>query len=112
MAVPIETGVTFSVAAYAKSINLIAGRNQFLQKGRVVVAALGSAVGLNLSFNVGGVPLMDDKPLPNFAATGSLNQKDHVIIYQVIAGGTAEMYLRNTTVGALTCDYIVYFTPM
>ena len=112
MAVPIETGITFNVNAYAKSINLITGRNQFLGKGRIMVAALGSAIGMNLSFFVGGVPLMDDKPLPNFAATGSLNQKDHVVIDQVVAGGTAEMYLRNTTVGALTTDYIVYFTPM
>ena len=110
--IPIETGITVSTAAYTKSANLITGRNQFLGKGRIVVAALGSAIGLNLSLSVGGVPLMDDKPLPNFAATGTLNQKDHVIIDQVIAGGTAEMYLRNTTVGALTCDYIVYFSPM
>ena len=109
---PIETGVTFSVGAYGKSINLVAGRNQFLQKGRILVVAKGSAVGLNVSFSVGGVPLMDDKALMFIGATGSLNVKDNVVIDQVIAGGVAEMYLRNTTAGALTTDYAVYFTPL
>lgn len=112
MAIPIETGVTVSTAAYTKSANLMTGRNQFLQKGRLMVVALQSAIGMNVSFSVGGVPLMDDKPLPNFGTTGTMNVKDHVIIDQVIAGGTAEMYIRNTTVGALTTDYLVFFTPM
>ncbi len=112
MAIPIETGITVSTAAYTKSANLITGRNQFLQKGRLMVVARGSAIGMNLSVSVGGVPLMDDKPLPNFGATGGLNVKDHVVVDQVIAGGTAEMYLRNTTAGSLTTDYLVFFTPM
>lgn len=112
MAILIGSAMTLSTAAYTKTANLITGRNQFLQKGRIQVVARGSAIGMNLSVSIGGVPLMDDQVLPFIGTTGALSVKDHVVIDQVIAGGTAEMYLRNTTVGALTTDYAVYFTPM
>ena len=112
MAILIGSAMTLSTGAYTKTANLITGRNQFLQKGRIQVIARGSAIGMNLSLSIGGVPLMDDQALPFIGTTGSLSAKDHVIIDQVIAGGTAEMFLRNTTAGALTTDYAVYFTPM
>lgn len=112
MAIVIGSDVTLSTGAYTKTANLITGRNQFLQKGRIQVVALPSAVGMNMSLSIGGVPLVDDQKIGWFGTTGSMNVKDHVVVDQVIAGGTAEMYLRNTTVGALTTDYVVYFTPM
>lgn len=112
MAILIASAMTFSIAAYEKSINLITGRNQFLGKGRIQVVMLGSAIGNNLTVSIGGVPLSDDQVCPYTGTTGQMNAKDHVIIDQVIAGGTAEMYIRNTTVGGLTADYAVYFTPM
>jgi len=112
VAIPILTGITVSTAAYTKSANLLTGSHQFLQKGRLVVVALGSAIGMNMQVSVGGVPLMDDRELPNFGATGTMKVADHTVIDQVIAGGTAELYLRNTTAGALTTDYLVFFTPM
>lgn len=112
MAILIASDMTLSTAAYTKTANLITGRNQFLGKGRIQVIARGSAIGMNLSVSIGGVPLMDDAALPFIGTTGALSVKDHVVVDQVIAGGTAEMYLRNTTVGALTTDYAVYFTPM
>ena len=112
MAILIGSDMTISIAAYTKSTNLITGRNQFLPKGRIQVVARGSAIGMNLSVSIGGVPLCDDLTLPFIGTTGGLSVKDHVVVDQVIAGGTAEMYLRNTTVGTLTTDYAVYFTPM
>lgn len=112
MAILIGSAMTLSTAAYTKTANLITGRNQFLQKGRIQVVARGSAIGNNLSLSIGGVPLCDDQALPFIGTTGALSIKDHIVIDQVIAGGTAEMYIRNTTVGALTTDYAVYFTPM
>lgn len=112
MAMVIASDVTLSVAAYTKSANLITGRNQFLGKGRLQVIWYPSAIGMNMSLSIGGVPLIDDEKSPWFGTTGAMNAKEHVIIDQVIAGGTAELYLRNTTVGALTNDYVVYFTPM
>lgn len=112
MAIVLATDITYSQGAYSKSANLITGRHQFLQKGRIVVCVFPSAIGMNLSLSIGGVPLCDDQAIAWFGTTGAMVPKDHVVVDQVIAGGTAEMYLRNTTVGALTNDYIVYFTPM
>jgi hypothetical protein len=112
MAIVIGSAMTLSTAAYTKTANLITGRNQFLGKGRIVVCARGSAIGMNLAVSIGGVPLIDDSAIPFIGTTGALSARDHVVVDQVIAGGTAEMYLRNTTVGALTTDYVVYFTPM
>ena len=112
MAILIASDMTLSTAAYTKSGNLITGRNQFLGKGRLVVVARGSAIGMNLSVSINGIPLCDDRVIPYIGATGGLVAQDHVVVDQVILGGTAEMYLRNTTVGALTTDYAVYFTAM
>ena len=112
MAILIASDMTMTSTAYTKTTNLITGRNQFLGKGRIQVIFLGSAIGNNLSVSIGGVPLCDDLPIPYTGTTGTMNAKDHVVVDQVIAGGTAEMYIRNTTSGGLTADYAVYFTPM
>lgn len=112
MGYPIYTNQGLSTAAYTKTANLITGRNQFLGKGRLQVWAKGSAIGMNIQVAVGGVALMDDLPVPSIGTTGSLSTNDNAIIDQVVAGGVAELYLRNTTVGALTMDIIVTFTPM
>ena len=74
--------------------------------------ALGSAIGMRMSLLVNGIAIIDDQPIPYFGATGGLSMKDNIVADQVIAGGTAEFYLRNTTVGALTTDYTILFTPM
>jgi len=112
MGYPIATEQGLSTAAYTKTANLITGRNQFLQKGRLQLWAKGSAIGMRISAIVGGVALMDDLVVPSIGTTGSLSTNDNAIIDQVIAGGVAELYLRNTTAGALTTDYILTFTPM
>ncbi|GAI19042.1 unnamed protein product, partial [marine sediment metagenome] len=60
MAIVIASAATLSTGAYTKSANLITGRNQFLGKGRIQVVALPSAIGMNCSLSIGGVPLVDD----------------------------------------------------
>jgi len=112
MGYPISTAQGLSTAAYTKTANLITGRNQFLSKGRLQVYARGSAIGMNITVSVGGVALMDDLAVPSIGTTGGLSTNDNAVIDQVVAGGVAELYLRNTTAGALTMDYIVTFTPM
>jgi len=112
MAICIGSAMTLSTGAYTKTANLITGRHQFLQKGKIQVIIKGSAIGQNLSLSIGGVPLIDDQAIPFTGTTGTMSVKDNVLVDQVIAGGTAEMYIRNTTAGALTADYAVYFTPM
>jgi hypothetical protein len=114
MGYPIATGqgADTSVAAYGKSANLVVNRNQFLGKGKITLVARGSAIGMRITLNVGGVALCDDLPVPFIGTTGALSIAEHVVLSQVVAGGVCEFFLRNTTVGALTCDYAVYFEPM
>jgi len=112
MAELIASDVTLSTAANTKTADLISGRKQYVGKGKITVVALGSAAGMNITFNVGGVALADDLAIPFFGATGGMNVRDNVVIEQVVAGGRVELFLRNTTGGALTTDYAVYFTAM
>lgn len=112
MAIPIVSKMTESIAAYTKSDNYIKNRWLNLPKGRIVILGKSSAIGMNMQFVVGGVPLADDVAVPYIGATGGVSAKDNVILDQVVAGGTAEFYLRNTTAGALTTDFTINFTPM
>ena len=112
MAILVASGMTANTGAYTKTADLVSGRNQYVGKGRLVVVARGSAIGMNITVNVGGVALADDLALPFIGTTGGLSVKDHLIIDQVVAGGRVECFLRNTTAGALTTDYAIYFTPM
>jgi len=112
MGYPIASDVTLSTAAYTKTANLVLNRNQFLGKGRIIVTALASAKGMTATLNVAGTALCDDLPIMQFGATGGLDSTKHVIVNQVILGGVCEFFLRNTTAGALTTDYAVYFEPM
>lgn len=112
MAILVTSATTDSTAANTKSADKVTGRNQYVQKGRIVLVARGSATGMNCTLNVGGVALADDQAIPYFGATGALSVKDHVVVDQIVAGGRVELFLRNTTGGALTTDYAIYFTPM
>lgn len=111
MGYPIASDVTLSTGAYTKTDNLVTGRNQFLPKGTITIIARGSAIGMRTSFLVGGIAIVDDLVIPYFGTTGALDASTHIVANQAIAGGVAEFYLRNTTVGALTTDYTVLFTP-
>ena len=51
MAILVASGMTASTAAYTKSADLVTGRNQFVGKGRLVVCARGSAIGMNITIN-------------------------------------------------------------
>lgn len=112
MAILVGSAVTLSTAANTKTADLITGRNQYVAKGRLVVLAKGSAAGMNMTVNVGGVAISDDLPIPFFGATGTLDSVSNVVVDQVVAGGRVELFLRNTSGGALTTDYSVLFTPM
>jgi hypothetical protein len=112
MAIVVGSNNSLSTAANTKTADLITGRNQYVGKGRLQLFAKGSATGMNITLNCGGVALMDDNAIPFFGAAGSLDVNAHGIVDQVVAGGRVELFLRNTTGGALTTDYLVLFTPM
>jgi len=112
MAIVIASAVTLSTNANTKTADLISGTYQFIGKGKITLCARGSAAGMNVQLSVGGIALVNDSAIPYFGATGALSINDHVVCSQVMNGGRVELYLRNTSGGALTTDYSVLFEPM
>jgi hypothetical protein len=115
MAIVIASGVTTSLTAGLKTADLIAGRNQYVGKGRIQFIARESAataLGIRVTLNVGGVALIDDQMTPFAGTTGALSVKDHMMCDQVVSGGRVELFLRNDSAGTLTEDYLLLFTPM
>jgi len=111
MAVIVGSATTFSVAANAKSTDQVDGQFEFVGRGNIGLSCLSSATGLNATLKVGGVTIIDDKPIPFFGTTGGMKILDNVFVNQAVAGGRIELFYRNTTGGALTVDYAVTFEP-
>jgi hypothetical protein len=112
MAIVVASGSATSTAANTKSADLVTGRNQYVGKGRIQLIAKASATGMNCILNVGGVALVDDNSIAYTGTAGTISVNDNVVVDQVVSGGRVEFFLRNTTGGALTTDYFIYFTPM
>lgn len=111
MAVVVASGTAVSTAANTKSADQVSGSYQFVQKGRITLIAKGSATGMNVTLLVGGIALVNDQAIPYTGTAGTLSQNDNVMATQMVQGGRVEFYLRNTTGGALTTDYIIWFDP-
>lgn len=111
MAVTIVSDTTLSTGANTKSADLVSGQYENVGKGKIILALLSSATGLNVTLSVGGITIINDQPIPWFGTTGSLSLSDNVMTSQLLNGGKVEMFLRNTTSGALTCDYQLMFEP-
>ena len=115
MAIIVASGTTLSTGANTKTADLVTGRNQYVGKGRlqlVAKASAAAATGMLVTLNCGGVALADDSRIPYCGTTGTISVKDNIMVDQVVAGGRVELFLRNDSGGALTTDYIIYFTPM
>lgn len=115
MAIVVASGTTYSQAANTKSADLVTGRNQYVGKGRlqlVAKASAAAATGMLCTLNCGGVALVDDQRIPYCGTTGTIDTAANIMVDQVVAGGRVEFFLRNDSAGALTTDYIIYFTPM
>ncbi len=112
MAIVIGSGTAVSTAANTKSADQISGTYQFIGKGKVTLVARGSATGMNVQLMVGGIALVNDNAVPYTGTAGAISVNDHIVCSQVMNGGRVEFYLRNTTGGALTTDYLVLFEPM
>jgi hypothetical protein len=109
--IPIASTMTLSTAANTKTVDLVSGQFQYVGKGVITLVARGSAAGMNASIAVNGVSLIDDLTIPYFGATGGLSMKDHIVMTQTISGGRIQFFLRNTSGGALTTDYCLFFEP-
>ena len=111
MAVVVASGMGLSTAAYTKSADLVSGTYQFVGKGKVTLVAKGSAIGMNVTCLVGGIALVSDNNIPYTGTAGTISINDNIICSQDVNGGRVELYIRNTTVGALTTDYLLLFDP-
>lgn len=111
MAVTIQSKTTFSVGANAKSVDQVDGQYENVGKGKIILAALSSATGLNCTLSIGGITVINDRPIPWFGTTGTMSLSDNVVSSQQLNGGKVELFFRNTTGGALTVDYQLMFEP-
>lgn len=111
MTVTVGAATSVSVAANTKTADLVSGQYQTVGPGKLILAALPSATGMNITLAIGGVTLINDQPAPWFGTTGSLSLSDNVVTSQAVSGGKIELYFRNTTGGALTYDYQLMFEP-
>lgn len=111
MAIVIASGTAVSTAANTKSADQVSGTYQFIGRGKVTLIAKGSATGMNVQCLVGGVALVNDQAIPYTGTAGTISVNDNIMVSQVMGGGRVELYLRNTTGGALTTDYLLMFEP-
>ena len=72
MAVVIASGSAVSVAANTKSSDQVSGQYQYVGKGKFTLIGKSSATGMNLTCNVGGISLCDDKANP-YTGTAELS---------------------------------------
>ncbi len=112
MAVVINTQTALSTAANTKTADLVSGQYEFVGKGKFTLAALGSATGMNVELRIGGITVIGDQPIPWTGTAGGLDISAHVMASQTLNGGRVELFLRNTTGGALTVDLILLFEPL
>jgi len=108
----VGSGSAVSVAANTRSAQLITGQYEFLGKGRYFVVAKSSATGMRIDFSVGGTSISAYQPIAYTGTAGTISTRDNVVCEQILPGGRVELYLSNTTGGALTTDYFVYFEPL
>lgn len=112
MAIVVASGTAVSVGANTKSADQVSGQYQHVGRGKFTLIARGSATGMNLTCAVGGINLVNDNAIPYTGTAGQLDATAHVMTSQVLDGGRVELFLRNTSAGALTTDFILYFEPM
>jgi len=111
MAIVIASGTAVSTAANTKSSDQVSGTYQFVGKGKITLVAKGSATGMNVQCLVGGIAMVNDQAIPYTGTAGTISVNDNVMATQLMSGGRVELYLRNTTAGALTTDYLLLFDP-
>jgi len=111
MAVVIGSGTATSVLTGVKTADLVSGTYQFIGKGKVTLAARGSATGMLVTCLVGGIALVNDQAIPYTGTAGAISINDHIICSQSVQGGRVEFYLRNGSGGTLTTDWLLLFEP-
>jgi len=112
MAIVVASGTAVSIVANTKSADQVSGQYQHVGRGKFTLIALGSATGMNVTISVGGINLVNDNAIPYTGTAGTIDATAHVMTSQVLNGGRVELFLRNTTGGTLTTDFILFFEPL
>ena len=112
MAVIVASGSAVSTAANTKSAEFVTGQYQHVSKGVFTLIAKASATGLNITCTIGGVSLADDTSIPYTGTAGTLDASANIIASQILPGGRCQLNVRNTTGGAITVDYILYWDAL
>lgn len=112
MAVVIAAGTAVSTAANTKSADQVAGSYQHVGHGKITLICKGSATGMYITCLVGGIALVQDQPIPFTGTAGTISVNDNIMCSQMMRGGRVELFLRNTTGGALTTDYQLLYEPV
>lgn len=114
MGVIITAGTAVSVAANTKSADQVSGTYQFMPYDSVIVIyCRGSATGMNIQLFIAGAAVLNDQPVPWTGTAGAITRKDHEMAsFPAPAGSRVELYLRNTTGGALTTDFLLEAEPL
>lgn len=113
MGLVVASGTAVSVAANTKSADQVSGTYQFLPfDSEIFIIARGSATGMNVQLFADGQALANDLAIPYTGTAGAISTEDHEIAsFPVSTGSRIEFYLRNTTGGALTTDYLILAEP-
>jgi len=100
------TGQAVNVAANTVSANQLAGLlYEFLdRRAKVLLSAASSAVGLNVTWLIGGVAVLQDTPVSQANRFPILPDD---ILTSEIGVGRMILTFRNTTGGALTVNWAV-----
>ena len=112
MAIVVATASALSTAANTKSADQVSGQYQHVGRGRFTLVALASVTGLNIECRVGGISLIADEVIPYTGTAGTIDTSAHIVANQVLNGGRVELFVRNTTGGAITVDFILMFEPL
>lgn len=112
MAIVVASGTAVSIVANTKSADQVSGQYQHVGRGKFTLIALGSATGMNVTCAVGGINLVNDSAIPYTGTAGTIDASAHVMTSQVLQGGRVELFLRNTTGGTLTTDFILFYEPL
>lgn len=104
---PRMTGQAVSVAANAVSSNQLSGQlYEFLDRpSRVLLSAASSAAGINVTFLVGGVAVVNDQAISQANRFPII--PDDVVTSVRRGVGRMVLQFRNTTGGALTVNWAV-----
>lgn len=104
---PRMSNTAFSVAANAVSANVVAGQiYEFLERAaNLMLCAVGSAVGLNVTLVIGSVVIINDQPISG--ANRFPITPDDIVTKVRGARGRIVLTFRNTTGGALTVNWTV-----